>query len=124
MRTRVGAAVVLEDLVGLMMLRHENDRRMRRFGETLVDACREVPHAHLVGAVFVDAHAGGCGDLDEREFPDPLGLQLEQSFHRAHPFLDPLGVIHPVDADADGVLGREVVALADHGAALLDRRAE
>ena len=116
----VGGAVVLVDLVRLVML---GSSRMigggAALGEARVDRVDERAHALLVVAgsrSMLDARRRG--DLDERELPDPLRLQLEQALDRAEALDDALGVVEAVDADAERVVRRQVVTLRARRAAL------
>src|SRR5438045_3761969 len=105
-----------------MMLDLEDHRWMQRFGEALIDPGGELAYTRLVRPVFLYMDARRRRDLDERELADPLRLDLEQPLDRPQALLDPLRVVHPFDADPNGLLGRQVVALADLRAALLHRR--
>ena len=61
------------------------------------------------------------GDLNEREPADPLRPPLEQALHRPQPLLDALGVVEPIDADADRLVVRQAVPPPHLGPALRDR---
>ena len=45
-------------------------------------------------------------------------MLLEQPLHRVEPLVDPLGVVEPVDADAERVVGGRPSRVAHRGAAL------
>ena len=102
----LGRTVVLVDQGRLVMLDLEQDGRCRT-GKSLVDALGQGTHRVLVVAVFVDARAAGRRDLDEGELPDALRIEFEQSLDGKKALDDALGVVEPVDADADQLAGRQ-----------------
>src|ERR1051325_6752404 len=91
------------DLLRLMVLHLEDDRRRVRPREPVVDARGQRAHARLVFLVLADAGASRGGDLNECELPDPLRLELEETLHGTQPLLDSLGVVQPVHPDPDRV---------------------
>ena len=61
------------------------------------------------------------GDLDEGEAADPFRMQLQQRVDGAQPLDDALGVVEPLDADAEQHVVAQGRALAHRGAALRRR---
>ena len=117
----VGGAEVLVHLGRLVVLDAQHDRRPAAAREALVDPVGERAHLRLELLVLLDAGARRRADLHEREAADPLRLELEQALDRAEALEDALGVVDPVDADADRDVVGDRVARADGGAALGDR---
>src|SRR5260221_2756989 len=119
--THVRRPVVLINLVGVVMLDAQQDGSTALAGEPFIDAARLRAHSRVEILVLVDARARGSGDLHEDELPDPQRIDLQHALDGEEALQDSLGVVEPVDADADDGVRREPVFRAYVGPALRDR---
>ena len=66
--------------------------------------------ALIMNAVFPESEASGRRNLHERETAHPLRIDLEQAFDGIESLDDALGVVQPLDPDAEFVSAWEIQA--------------
>ena len=97
----VGGAVVFVDDLCRVMLRLEMNRLIAVAAEACVDPRRKCAHARFEVLIFLERGARRRGKLHEHKPPDELRVKLEQALDREKALEYALGVIHPVDAEAE-----------------------
>ena len=80
---------------------HEVNRHKLDRAKAAVDPADELVHARAQVLVLLDVLPTRDGDLDEDDFPDPLGMLVEENLERVHLLRDALDVVEAVDADDD-----------------------
>ena len=104
------------------MLCQQDEGLVVLLAETLVDLLLPAGQTFLEVAVLVEFAARRGGDLDQREFPDQLGMFFQEAFHGVGAFENPFRVIEAVHPHGDDPVFRQVETLAQLGAARVDRR--
>ena len=90
--------------------------------EPLVDAGRQLLHHFVQFLVALDLGAARRGQLSETESAAEFRVPLEQQLNRQQAFLDALGVVQPVDADAEQRVRLQSQIAPHLGAAFLGTR--
>src|SRR5262249_34699042 len=105
--TDLRCAIVLINADRFVMLDAQNDWRWSVRRKSRVDFFGGFSNACLVVFVFLDVRSRRSGNLHERKLADPVRMQVEQTLYGAKTLLNALGIVEPLDTNAQRMILRK-----------------